>query len=135
MDPQSDAQEDQIIEESNPELEPHSDDSASDKDGDEDAAAEPGDDIVDETVTSSPKKIRTRSKSKQVLPEPIICSDPEDEEPRPRQRKRTHANATPLRAGGTSKYFRRLGNLNQFPSIASKTLAARKARAGNRGRK
>ena len=46
MDQQGDAQEDQNVEESTPELEPYSDDSASDKDGDEDAAAEPGDDIV-----------------------------------------------------------------------------------------
>ena len=47
MDQQGDAQEDQNVEVSTPELEPYSDESASDKDGDEDAAAKPGDDIVD----------------------------------------------------------------------------------------
>ena len=135
MDQQGDAQEDQNVEESTPELEPYSDDSASDKDGDEDVAAEPEDDIVDETVTPSPKKMLTRSNAwkafKMPQAESIVCSDPEDEEPRPRQRKRTHANATPLRAGGNSKYFRR--NSNQFPSIASKKLAASNDRAGSRG--
>ena len=90
MDQQGDAQEDQTAEESNPELEPYSDDSASDKDGDEDVATGPEDDIVDETVTPSPKKMQTRSNSRKVLkiPDALICSDPEGEEPRPRQRKR-----------------------------------------------
>ena len=108
MDQQGDAQADQIAEDSIPDLEPYSKDSASDKDGDEYASAETDECIVDETVCPSPKKIRTRSKTKQVIPEPLalMCSDPEDEETRPRQRKRTHASATPLRAGGTSKYFR-----------------------------
>ena len=52
MDQQGDAQEDQIAdsEDSTPELEPYSDDGASDKDGDEYAAAEPEDDIVDKTI-------------------------------------------------------------------------------------
>ena len=117
-----------------PELESYSDNSALDKDGDEYAAAEPEDDIVDETISPSPKKIRTRSNTQKVnFPDPAICSDPEDEEPRPRQRKRTHASATPLRAGGTAKYFRR--NSNKFPIIASKKLAARKGRACSRGPK
>ena len=93
--------------------------------------AESEEEIVDETIRQSPTKMRTRSKSsKQVLPEPVICFDTEDDE-YPRQRKRTLAIATPLRAGGTSKYFRR--NSNQFPSIASKKFAARKAQAGKKG--
>ena len=87
----------------------------------------------DETVRPSLMKMRTRSKARRVYvePEAIMCSDVEDDEPRPRQRKRNPAITTPLRAGGTSKYFRR--NSNQFPSIASKTLAARKSRAGKKG--
>ena len=85
MDQQGDAQSDQIAEDSNHELEPYSEDSALDKDGDEYAEAKTDDGIVDETVSPSPKKIRTRSKTQKVnLPDPIICSDPEDEEPRPR---------------------------------------------------
>ena len=57
MDQQGDAQEDQIAdsEDSTPELEPYSDDGASDKDGDEYAAAEPEDDIVDIGQDSYPK--------------------------------------------------------------------------------
>ena len=135
MDPQGDAQEDQHAEDSLPRLEPYSDDSASDKYGDENPAVESGDETVDETVRPSPTKMwTTRSKSrKPVISDPIICSDTEDNEARPQQRKRTYATITPLRAGGTSKYFRR--NSNQFPSIASKTLAACKARAGKQGRK
>ena len=58
MDQLGDAQEDQNAEESIPELESYSNDSALDKDGDEDMAAEPEDDKVDETVTPSPKKMR-----------------------------------------------------------------------------
>ena len=50
MDRQGDAQEDQIAEDSTPELEPDSDDSASDKDGDEESAAEIENDMVNETV-------------------------------------------------------------------------------------
>ena len=134
MDQQGDAQEYQYAEDPPPKLEPYSDDSASDNDGDEYAAVESEDEIVDETIRPSPTKMRTRSKTRQpVLPDPVLCSDTEDDESRPRQRKRNHTIATPLRAGATSKYFRR--NSNQFPSIASKTLAARKARAGSRGRK
>ena len=63
----------------------YSDDGASDKDEQEHVHAEPIDDIVDETIRPSPTKMRTRSKSRgQVLPEPIICSDTEDDEPCPR---------------------------------------------------
>ena len=96
-----------------------------DKDDNDGAAVESECSIVDETVRPSPMKLRTRSKAIRayVEPEPVMCSDTEDDEPRPRQRKRNHAIATPLRAGGTSKYFRR--NSNKFPSIASKTFAAR----------
>ena len=116
-------------------MEPYSIDIASDKDGDEYASVESECDIVDETVRPSPMKMRTRSKSRSsiVVPESIMCSDTENDERRPWQRKRNHAIAAPLRAGGTSKYFRR--NSNQFPNIASKTLAACKSRAGNKGRK
>ena len=79
MDKQVDAQADQIAEDSIPDLESYGDDSASDKDGDEYAATEPEDGIVDETVSPSPKKIRTRSKTKKVnIPTPVICSESED---------------------------------------------------------
>ena len=111
-----------------------SSDSASDNDGDENAQVKSEDEILDETIRPSPMKILTRSKSQgPVLPEQVICSESEDDEPRPRQRKRTHAITTPLRAGGTSKYFR--CNPRLFPSIASKSVAARKSRAGNQGSK
>ena len=50
MDQQGDAQEDQHAEDSPPGLEPYSNDSASDKDGDECAAVESECSIVDETV-------------------------------------------------------------------------------------
>ena len=134
MDQQGDAQEHQYAEDSPPRLESYSDDSASDNDGDEYAAVESEEEIVDETVRPSLMKMRTRSKTRQpVIPDSIICSDTEDEEPRPRQRKRNHTIATPLRAGATSKYFPR--SSNRFPSVASKALAACKARACNRGRK
>ena len=117
------------------ELGGYSDDGASDDDDKHCEAVESECSIVDETVRSSPMKMRTRSKARRVYvePEAIMCSDVEDDEPRPRQRKRNPAITTPLRAGGTSKYFRR--NSNQFPSIASKTLAARKSRAGKKGTK
>ena len=80
MDQQGDAQEDQQAEDSPPGLEPYSNDSASDKDGDENAAVESECDIVDETVRPSPMKMRTRSKfqSTIVLPESIMCSDTEE---------------------------------------------------------
>ena len=119
----------------NPELETYSNDSASDKDGDECAATESECSIVDKTVRPSPTKMRTRSKTRGtiVVPDALICSDIEDDEPRPRPRKRNHAIAAPPHAGGTSIFFRR--NSNQFPSFASKTLAARKLQAGNKGRK
>ena len=109
--------------------------SASEGDGDGCAAAESDGDIVDETILPSLMKNRTRSKSKKVIiPEPLMCSDTEDdEEDRPQPRKRNRAGPAQLRAGGHSKFFRR--NSNQFPSIASKTLVQRKGTAGGRGRK
>ena len=90
---------------------------------------------MDETVRPSPMKMRTRSKARPsfVIPDADICSDVEDDEPRPRQRKRNIANATMPRAGGTSNFFRR--NSKQFTCVASKALAARKSRAGTKGRK
>ena len=135
MSQQGDAREYQVTEEPNIELGAYSDDGASDDDDKHCEAVESECSIVDETVRPSPMKMRTRSKARRVYvePEAIMCSDVEDDEPRPRQRKRNPAITTPLRAGGTSKYFRR--NSNQFPSIASKTLAARKSRAGKKGTK
>ena len=62
MDPQGDAQDNQIVEDSTPELETDSEDSASDKKGDKHAAAELEDDIVDDVIPPSPGKIRTRGK-------------------------------------------------------------------------
>ena len=81
MDQQGNAQADQIAEDSTPELEPDSQDSASDKDGDEYAAVESeDDDIVDETVRPSPMKMLTRSKTRQpVMPDPVMCSETEDD--------------------------------------------------------
>ena len=61
MDQQGDAQEDQQAEDSSPGFESYSDDSAPDKDGDECAAVESECSIVDETVRTSPLKMRTRS--------------------------------------------------------------------------
>ena len=135
-DVQGDAEADQIAEDSTSELEPYIRDSTLDDEGDQFAAAEPEDDIVDETASPSPMKNSTRSKSKKVIiPDlsPVMYSDPEVEEPRPRQHKRTHDSPAQILAGGTSKYFRR--NSNQFPSIASNKLAASKGRAGSRGPK
>ena len=117
-------------------METNSEDSASDKEGDEHASAESGDEIMDETIPPSPGKVRTRSKARKVIiPAPVMCSDSEseDEEHRPQPRKRTNASPAPLRAGGTFNFFRR--NSNQFPSIASKKLAACKGRAGIQGQK
>ncbi len=55
-------------------------DSAEDKEGNELAAAESGDDIVEEKIPPSPMKNRTRSKSRTVIvPEAPMCSDSEDE--------------------------------------------------------
>ena len=127
MDQQGSAQNDQQDEDSIPGLEPYTNDSASDSDGNEYAAVESECSIVDETVRPSPMKMRTRSKARPsyVIPDADICSDVEDNEPRPRQRKRNPAIATMPRAGGTSKIFR--SNSNQFPSVASKALAARKS--------
>ena len=126
---------DQHAEEPNVVLEEYSDDGALDEDDKYHESVESECSIVDETIQPSPMKMRTRSKARRtlVIPEPDICSDVEDDEPRPRQRKRNPVTKTPLRAGGTSKYFRR--NSNQFPSIASKTLAARRSRVGNKGTK
>ena len=106
MDWQGDAQEDQTAEDSTPELETNSVDCSSDKEGDEHAAAESEDEIVDETIPPSPGKVRTRSKARKVIiPAPVMCSDSEDEEHRPRPRKRTNASPAPLRAGGTFNLF------------------------------
>ena len=63
MDQQGSAQEDQRDEDSIPELEPYTNDSASNNDGNECAAVESECSIVDETVRLSPMKMRTRSKS------------------------------------------------------------------------
>ncbi len=58
---------------------PEQEDSASDKDGDECAAAESDEEIVDETIPLSPMRNRTRSKSRKfVEPEPLLPSDSED---------------------------------------------------------
>ena len=124
---------DQHTEEPNMVLGEYSDHDTSD---DDDRYREPVESecsIVDETIQPSPMKMRTRSKDRRtlVIPEADICSDVEDDEPRPRQRKRNPVAKTPLRAGGTSKYFRR--NSNQFPSIASKKLAVRRSRVGKKG--
>ena len=134
MSKQGDAH-DQDTEEPNIELGTYSDDGASDDDDKHCEAVESECSIVDETIRPSPMKMRTRSKARRtfVEPDPVMCSDDEDDEPRPRQRKRNPVTKTPLRGGGTAKYFRR--NSNQFPSIASKTLASRKSRAGNKGNK
>ena len=132
MDQQGDAQDDQIVEDSTPELDTDSEDSASDKKGDKNAAAELEDGIVDDVIPPSPGEIRTRSKAwKVTIPAPVMCSDSQDDEDRPRPRKRTNASPAPLRTGGSSNCFGR--NSNQFPSIASKKLAARQDRDGNRG--
>jgi hypothetical protein len=81
--------------------------------------------IVDETVLQSPMKNQTRNKSRKVvIPEALVCSDSEDDLPRPQPRKRIHASPAPLLAGGHAKYFRR--NSNQFMSIDSEKLTARK---------
>ena len=48
-------------------MQTYSEDSASDKEGDECAAAESLDDIVDETIPPSPAKIRARIKSRKVI--------------------------------------------------------------------
>ena len=87
MDPQGDAREDQLAEDSTSELEACSNDSASDKDGDECEAVESECSIVDETVRPSLMKMRTRSKARPniVVPDSLMCSDPEDDEPPPRR--------------------------------------------------
>ena len=134
MSQQGDAR-DQDAKEPNIVLEDYSDNGALDDDDKHCEAVESECSIVDETIRPSPLKMRTRSKTRPsfVIPDATICSDVEDDEPRPRQRKRNLAITTPLRAGGTAKYFRR--NSTQFPSIASKTLTARKSRAGKKATK
>jgi hypothetical protein len=73
MDQQGDAQEDPITNDSAPEWKSENEDSASDKEGDEYAADESDDDIVDATVSPSPMKNRTRSKAQKVtIPEPPL---------------------------------------------------------------
>jgi hypothetical protein len=133
---------DQEAEDTNIELGGYSDDVATEDDDKQCEEIESECSIIDETVRPSPKKaqtsprkIRTRSKAwgTYVIPDSVMCSDEEDEEPRTRSRKRNAVIKTPLRAGATSKYLRR--NSAQFPSMASKTLAARKARAGKKGSK
>ena len=115
------------------EQESENEDSASDNDSNECAAAESEDEIVDGTVPQSPMKNRTRIKSRKVvIPEALTCSDSEDELPRPQPRKHNRASPAPLKAGGHSKYFQR--NSNRFSSIASKKLAQRKSTAGGRAR-
>ena len=124
MDQQGDAQEDPIMNDSAPELESENEDSALDKDGDECMAAKSDDEIVDETVSPSLMMNQTKSKARKVVrPEALMCSDTEDEISRPLPHKRNHAGPAPLRAVGTSKYFRR--NSNQFPRIAKSLQPAR----------
>ncbi len=66
---------------------PQSQDSASDKDGYECAAAESDEQIVDKTIPPSLMKTWTRSKSRKfVQPEPLLCSESEDEQPQPQPR-------------------------------------------------
>ena len=66
------------------EEDPEPEDSALDEDGNECAAAESDEEIVDETLHQSPMKNSTRSKSRKVVvPEPLLLSDSEDEEHRP----------------------------------------------------
>ena len=133
---------DQEVGETNVDLGSYSDDDATEDDDKQCEAIESECSIIDETVRPSPKKaqtsprkIRTRSKAwgTYMIPDSIICSDVEDEEPRTRSRKRNVGIKTPLRAGATAKYLRR--NSAQFPSMASKTLAVRKTRAGKKGSK
>ena len=133
---------DQDTQEPNIEVEPCGDNDALDEDDKYSPAIESDCSIVDETVRPSPMKTppsprRTRNGGKVrralVVPEPFICSDVEDDEPRPQIRKRNAVIKTPLKAGATAKYLRR--NSTQFQSIASKTFAARKARAGKKGSK
>ena len=105
--------------------------SVSDEDGDECVAAESDEEIVDETLRQSPMKNSTSSKSRKVVvPEPLQLSYSEDEEHRPSPSTRNRASPAPLRAGGNARYFRRCSNL--FSNIASKKLAARKAKDGGR---
>ncbi len=102
--------------------------SVSDEDGCECVAPESDKEVVDETLYQSPMKNHAMSKSRKVIvPEPLIPSDSEDKE------HRSSASPAPLRAGGKAKYVRR--GSNQFPVMYSKAFAARKAKAGGRGRK
>ncbi len=89
------------------EQESNHEDSASDKEGNECAAAESDDDIMDETILQSPVKNRTRSKSRKVgVHEALMCSDSEDELPCQQPSKRHRASPAPLWVGGHSKYFK-----------------------------
>ena len=133
---------DQDTQEPNIEVGPYGDNDALDDDDQYSPAVESECSIVDETVRPSPMKaqpspMRTRNGGKArrtlVIPESEICSDVEDEDSRAQYRKRNTVIKTPLLAGATAKYLR--SNSTQFPSIASKTLAARKARAGKKGSK
>ena len=76
MDQQGRAQKDQQDEDSIPGLEPYTDDSASDSDGDEYAAVESEYSIGDETVRPSPMKMRTRSKATRAYLEPEVPEPP-----------------------------------------------------------
>ena len=67
MDQQGDAHGHQYPEDSPPRLESYSGDSALDNDGEEYAAVESEEEIVDETVRPSPMKMQTRSKSRQPV--------------------------------------------------------------------
>ncbi len=96
--------------------------------GDEYAAAESNDEIVDKTIPQSPIKNRTWSKSRKLnVPEALMCSGSEDELPHSQPRQRIHASPAPLRAVGHAIYF--LCNSNQVPSIANKKLTASKGSA------
>ncbi len=113
---------------------PEPEESVLNDDGNECSAAELDEESVDETFHQSPIKNCTRSRSRKVVvPEPLLLSDSEDEEHRPLPSKSNRASPAPLRAGGHARYFR--CSSNQFPIIASKKPAARKAKAGGRERK
>ena len=95
MSQQDNAQEDQEAKEPDINFGSYSNDCASDDDDKHCEAVESECSIVDETVRPSPMKMRTRSKARRafVEPDPVMCSDVEDDEPRPRQRKRNPATA------------------------------------------
>ncbi len=79
------------------EQDPALEDSASDKDGDECAAAESDEEIVDEKILPSPMRKQTRSKSRKfVEPEPLLPFDSGDEQHRQQPRKRNRASPAQL---------------------------------------